>query len=111
MSPGGVGACLFARPGGGALQCGCRRHRPIFARLLLLEPLIMKQELTAERLRELLSYDPETGIFTCRSGKWLAHIRVNGKKHFLGRHATPEAARTAYCAGAHEAFGKYARMA
>ncbi len=34
--------------------------------------------------------------FQRRAGKWIAQIQANNKRHFLGYHATPEAAQEAY---------------
>ena len=73
----------------------------------------MKKELTSERLRELLSYDQETGVFTWKvkrrgyteagnvCGKSLItngyqRIRIDGKRHHLGYFDTKEAAFAAY---------------
>lgn len=46
-----------------------------------------------------------------RTAKWKAQIQVQGKKHFLGYHDTPEAAHAAYVAAAKEHFGEFARAA
>jgi hypothetical protein len=43
------------------------------------------------------------------SGKWRADIRAGGIRHYLGRFATPEAARDAYNAKAAELHGEFAR--
>lgn len=68
--------------------------------VLLTKGLALKTELTAARLRELLHYDPETGVFTRRvatggrwpigsvtgslsEGYWL--IRVNGARYRANR--------------------------
>lgn len=43
--------------------------------------------------------------------KWVATITVNGRRIILGRFKTPEEAHEAYCAGAKEHFGEFARSA
>lgn len=42
---------------------------------------------------------------------WQASVKVNGKRHYLGRYATPEEAHAAYCAGAGRLHGEFARFA
>jgi len=44
-----------------------------------------------------------------KRGKWLALILVNGKRHYLGRFTTEEAAHDAYVTAAQKHFGQYAR--
>ncbi len=44
-------------------------------------------------------------------GKWQAQIMMDGRKRFLGLHATPEAAHTAYCKASAELHGEYGRVA
>lgn len=41
--------------------------------------------------------------------RWVASIRVNGKKHYLGYFNTPEEAHAAYCKAASELHGEFAR--
>lgn len=44
-------------------------------------------------------------------GKWAAQIRKEGKKHYLGRYETPQAAHDVYCKAAEAMFGTFARTA
>lgn len=45
-----------------------------------------------------------------RKAKWEARIRLNGKHHRLGYHATPEAAHKAYCAASKALHGEFSRV-
>ena len=49
--------------------------------------------------------------FDQASGLWTAQIRINGKRKWLGRHATPEIAHAAYVDAAKEHFQSFARSA
>lgn len=52
------------------------------------------------------------GVYWNKSSRsWCANIRVNGKLHWLGTHATPELAHAAYMAAARVHFGEFARAA
>lgn len=42
-------------------------------------------------------------------GRWVARICKDGRTHYLGRFATPQAAHAAYVAAAKRLFGEFAR--
>jgi hypothetical protein len=46
-----------------------------------------------------------------QAGKWLAQIRCNGAKIYLGIHPTPEAAAVAYAKAANDLHGEFASTA
>jgi hypothetical protein len=46
-----------------------------------------------------------------RQGRWLAQIKANGRRHYLGYYDTPEEAHAAYAAAAIRHFGEFARAA
>jgi hypothetical protein len=46
-----------------------------------------------------------------RRKRWIAHIRVGGKRKSLGYFVTPDAAYTAYLAAAKDEFGEFAHRA
>lgn len=45
-----------------------------------------------------------------RKGKWIAHIRIEGRARHLGYFSDEQAAHAAYCAAAAQAFGDFARF-
>ena len=50
------------------------------------------------------------GVSLCRrTGRWTAWIEFQHKKHWLGRHATPELAANAYRAAARRLHGEFQR--
>jgi HNH endonuclease/AP2 domain len=50
------------------------------------------------------------GVYRCRaSGRWVARIRKDGRKYYLGRFPTPQGAHAAYMAAARELYGEFAR--
>ena len=49
------------------------------------------------------------GIWITKSGKYVAHIKVAGKKKYLGLFDTIEKASVAYTRAAKDAFGQFAR--
>jgi hypothetical protein len=48
--------------------------------------------------------------FEKRKQRWVANIKVQGKKKYLGSFKTPELAHSAYCAAAIQMHGEYARL-
>ncbi len=53
--------------------------------------------LTSARADELLSYDPNTGVYwSAERNKWQAQIRIKGRVRSLGRFLTIEDAMTAH---------------
>jgi hypothetical protein len=44
-----------------------------------------ESDLTAARLRELLDYDPATGVFTWRRSRGYRHIEVGGNRYLASR--------------------------
>ena len=85
--------------------------------------------LSAKRLRELVTYDPCTGIMRwrvprpkVRAGykgvvhkdhlkKWQAQMSINNRNIYLGIYDTPEEAHEAYMAKAMVVHGAFARAA
>lgn len=95
--------------------------------------------LTARKLRSLVCYDPDTGLFVAKidthkgrwkagrkvgnqsrtgvkgvsrckaTGKFRADITVNRKRKNLGRYNSVEEAQAAYLAAAADHFGEFAR--
>lgn len=49
------------------------------------------------------------GVSSHHSGRWAARLHVNGKKHWLGLHDTPELAHAAYKSAAAKLHGEFAR--
>lgn len=49
------------------------------------------------------------GVTRIGSG-WMAQIKINGKKHYLGTFTTPEGASVAYAAAANRMHGDFARI-
>ena len=49
------------------------------------------------------------GVCITASGKYVAHIKVAGKKKYLGLFDTIEKASVAYTRAAKDAFGQFAR--
>lgn len=80
----------------------------------------MSGAITAERLRDLLIYEPETGIFRRRyyrgvswrndKRKWKAYINRNDKQFHLGYFDSKEDAYAAYKSAAIAHFGEFARV-
>ncbi len=73
----------------------------------------MKNDLSAYRLRELVTYDPQTGFFvrkkTAHYNAKAAWIMVRGRRRYLGLFEVPELAHAAYCAAAVKGFREFAR--
>jgi len=43
-------------------------------------------------------------------GKWMAYVASKGKRIYLGRYSSPEAAHLAYCKAADRIYGEFARF-
>jgi len=52
--------------------------------------------LTADRVRAALRYEAGTGYFYWRESRFSAEIRIDGRRHYLGRFDTKDAAHAAY---------------
>jgi hypothetical protein len=61
-------------------------------------------KISAERLRELLDYDPD------KKRRWCAFITVNYKSMLVGRFRSPQEAHEAYLMAAEKHFGAFARQ-
>ena len=88
------------------LEIGYINHKTSDARWANLRAMTPSQRGAATRTRNKLGV---RGISITRSGKYVARIKVAGKKKYLGLFDTIEKASVAYTRAAKDAFGQFAR--
>ena len=88
------------------LEIGYINHKTSDARWANLRAMTPSQRGAATRTRNKLGV---RGISITTSGKYVARIKVAGKKKYLGLFDTIEKASVAYTRAAKDAFGQFAR--
>ena len=88
------------------LEIGYINHKTSDARWANLRAMTPSQRGAATRTRNKLGV---RGISITKSGKYVARIKVAGKKKYLGLFDTIEKASVAYTRAAKDAFGQFAR--
>ena len=88
------------------LEIGYINHKTSDARWANLRAMTPSQRGAATRTRNKLGV---RGIWITKSGKYVARIKVAGKKKYLGLFDTIEKASVAYTRAAKDAFGQFAR--
>ena len=88
------------------LEIGYINHKTSDARWANLRAMTPSQRRAASRSRNKLGV---RGVWITKSGKYVAAIRVAGKKRHLGVFDTVEKASMAYTRAAKDAFGRFAR--
>jgi hypothetical protein len=88
------------------LEIGYINHNAADTRWVNLRAMTPSQRGATSRRRNKLGV---RGVWIAKSGKYVAHIRVAGKKKYLGLFDTIEKASVAYTRAAKDAFGPFAR--
>lgn len=80
-------------------------------RIKNLRECTQSQNIANSKRRESISGFKGVGVDPNNPLRWVAHITVNYKCHFLGSYRTPQLAHAAYIKAAKEHFGEFARAA
>ena len=88
------------------LEIGYINHKTSDARWANLRAMTPSQRGATTRTRNKLGV---RGVWITKSGKYVARIKVAGKKKYLGLFDTIEKASVAYTRAAKDAFGQFAR--
>jgi hypothetical protein len=88
------------------LEIGYINHKKSDTRWANLRAMTPSQRGATSRRRNKLGV---RGVWITKSGKYVARIKVAGKKKYLGLFDTIEKASVAYARAAKDAFGQFAR--
>jgi hypothetical protein len=88
------------------LEIGYINHKTSDTRWANLRAMTPSQRGATSRTRNKLGV---RGVWITKSGKYVASIKVAGKKKYLGLFDTVEKASVAYARAAKDAFGRFAR--
>ena len=88
------------------LEIGYINHNTSDTRWANLRAMTPSQRGATSRTRNKLGV---RGVWITKSGKYVARIKVAGKKKYLGLFDTIEKASLAYARAAKDAFGEFAR--
>ena len=88
------------------LEIGYINHKTSDTRWANLRAMTPSQRAASTRMRNKLGV---RGVWMTKSGKYVARIKVAGKKQYLGSFDTIEKASVAYARAAKDAFGEFAR--
>lgn len=88
------------------LEIGYINHKTSDTRWANLRAMTPSQRAASTRMRNKLGV---RGVWMTKAGKYVARIKVAGKKQYLGSFDTIEKASVAYARAAKDAFGEFAR--